>query len=220
VNAARPRVLDWTAVLAGLSQLNKDNPSVLDHNVLVGGAACMFFRDQLEQNPDPDFQVRPYGDEEEKYWLSRDADFATSNPAEIPDLAGNVPLGRLQFGFVLGADEFKENARRIDLTWATNSFSMLIADPLDLWREKEAATQRRSSPQDALHLEILSLTLQKEMVSYAELVAAGKLSAAQWISRASEVKRRFTAVFANPNVERRIKSLQVDELTQFAYPSL
>jgi hypothetical protein len=30
----------------------------LERNVLVGGAACMFYRDQLERINDPDFRVR------------------------------------------------------------------------------------------------------------------------------------------------------------------
>ena len=210
-----PRIFNWRSILAGLAQLHLENPQVLERNVLVGGAACLFYRDQLEQVNDPDFRVRVYAEEEEKVWLSRDVDFATTEPAEIPDLAGSLPVGRLQFGFVLGAEEFKENARNIEVQWGGTLVTMLIADPLDLWREKEAATFRRSRPQDSLHLEVLGTTLQWEMAHYAEKVATGELSFGQWISRIEEVKRRWNAILDNQKLRDRLISVDVAEITDF-----
>jgi hypothetical protein len=101
VNGANPRILDWPAIVAGLAELGAGAPQILQQNVLVGGAACLFYRDQLEQINDPDFRLRAYSAEEEAVWLSRDADFATTEPEKMPDSAGAVPLGRLQMGFVL-----------------------------------------------------------------------------------------------------------------------
>ena len=175
----------------------------------------MFYRDQLERMNDPDFQVRPYSEEEEKVWLSRDADFATTEPEQMPDSAGSVPLGRLQMGFVLGAEEFKENARNVGLRWSNMAFTMLIADPLDLWREKEAATHRRSRPQDSLHLEVLGITLEWEMAHYAEKVAAGEVPFSQWISRVMEVRRRWNSVLSNQKLMIRLLASGVPEITDF-----
>ena len=210
-----PRIFDWQSILAGLAQLHLENPQVLERNVLVGGAACLFYRDQLERINDPDFRVRVYAEEEEKIWLSRDADFATTEPAEMPDIAGSLPLGRLQFGFVLGAEEFKENARHVAVRWDGTQFAMLIADPLDLWREKEAATFRRSRPQDSLHLEVLGTTLEWEMAHYAERVATGELPFGQWISRVEEVKRRWNSILNNQKLRDRLISMGVPEITNF-----
>jgi len=215
VSEGNPRIFDWKSILAGLAQLHRENPQVLERNVLVGGAACLFYRDQLEQINDPDFRVRVYGVEEERSWLSRDADFATTEPAEIPDIAGSLPLGRLQFGFVLGAEEFKENARNVEVRCDSVLFTILIADPLDLWREKEAATFRRSRPQDALHLEVLGTTLRWEMARYAEKVATGELPFGQWISRAEEVKRRWNAILDNQKLKDRLMVTGVPEIADF-----
>jgi hypothetical protein len=215
VSEGLPRIFDWKAILAGLAQLHRENPQVLERNVLVGGAACLFYRDQLEHMNDPDFRVRVYGAEEERVWLSRDADFATTEPAEMPDLAGSLPLGRLQFGFVLGAEEFKENARNVEVRWDGTLFTMLIADPLDLWREKEAATLRRSRPQDSLHLEVLGTTLQWEMAHYAQRVATGELPFGQWIARVEEVQRRWTLILNSQKLRDRLIAVGVPEITNF-----
>jgi hypothetical protein len=215
VSAGNPRIFDWKSILGGLAQLHRENPRVLERNVLVGGAACLFYRDLLERIDDPDFRVRVYGEEEEKVWLSRDADFATTEPAEMPDIAGSLPLGRLQFGFVLGAEEFKENARNVEVRCGGTLFTMLIADPLDLWREKEAATFRRSRPQDSLHLEVLGTTLQWEMAHYAEKVATGELPFGQWLARAEEVKRRWNSILDNQKLRDRLIAVNVPEITDF-----
>jgi len=199
-----------------LAQLHHENRQVLERNVLVGGAACLFYRDQLEHINDPDFQVRVYGNEEEKVWLSRDADFATTEPAEMPELAGNLPLGRLQMGFLVSAEEFKANARTVEINWAQFNFTMLIADPLDLWREKEAATTRRSRPQDIIHSEFLGLTLQWEMAYYAGRVARGELSVHSWLSRSNEVKTRYRSILNHPKLRDRLLAVNVPDITNFA----
>ena len=215
VSAASPRILDWPAILSGLSQLKTDNPWVLENNVLVGGAACLFYRDLLEQINDPDFPSPTYSAEEEKVWLSRDADFATTEPGRMPDSTGQVPLGRLQMGFVLGADEFKENARTVRLEWSSTAFTMLIADPLDLWREKEAATHRRGRPQDSLHLDVLGLILQWETAHYAEKVASGEHPFEQWKARTDEVRRRWNSILNHPKLVTRLLALNVPNLTNY-----
>ncbi|HEX4141833.1 MAG TPA: hypothetical protein VHY09_15905 [Candidatus Methylacidiphilales bacterium] len=202
-----------------MARLQIDNPRILERNILVGGAACLFYRDQLEGINDRDFLPRTYSDEEEKTWLSRDADFATTEPEEMPDRAGDIPLGRLQMGFVLGAEEFRENARRVELRWANTVLTLLIADPLDLWREKEAATHRRARPQDGLHLEILGLTLQWEMVHYAGLVATSELPFVRWKARMEEVKRRWNSILQNPRLRARLQDLNVPEITEYSRSS-
>ncbi len=219
MSGADPRTLDWSTILAGLAQLRTDHPQVLEHNVLVGGAACLFYRDLLERTNDTDFQVRFYSDEEESVWLSRDADFATTEPEQMPDRAGGVPLGRLQMGFVLGAEEFKENARTVRLQWDNTEFTMLIADPLDLWREKEAATHRRSRPQDSLHLEVLGITLQWETAYYAGKVASGELSFHAWKARTEEVRRRWHSVLNDRKLVARLLAFNAPEITRFVTDS-
>ena len=215
MNRSSPRTLDWTSILAGLAELRSESPQILEQNVLVGGAACLFYRDQLERISDPDFRVRTYSAEEERVWLSRDADFATTEPEKMPDHAGTVPLGRLQMGFVVGADEFKENARTVSLKWGAVKFTLLIADPLDLWREKEAAIYQRSRPQDSLHLEVLRTTLQWEIAHYAGAVASGSLSFRQWETRSREIMARWRLVFDYAPLRERLLSLGGPEIANF-----
>jgi hypothetical protein len=121
----------------------------------------------------------------------------------------------VQFGFVLGAEEFRENARNVELSWRDESFTMLIADPLDLWREKEAASYRLSRPQDPLHLQLLGLTLQWDMAFYAGKVATGGLSATQWIARAKEITRRWNSILNSQKLRGRLLSVGVPEITNF-----
>jgi hypothetical protein len=175
----------------------------------------MFYRDQLERQNDPDFRVRTYSEEEERVWLSRDADFATTDPAQMPTSAGGVPLGRLQMGFVLGAEEFKDNARKVRLRWQNTEFCMLIADPLDLWREKEAATFRRGRPQDSLHLEVLATFLRWETIHYADKIATNDLPFHQWISRLTEIRRRWNGLLSDQTLVTRLISLNVAEVTSY-----
>ena len=175
----------------------------------------MFYRDHLERISDPDFQIRLYSEAEEEIWHSRDADFATTDPEQIPENAGEVPLGRLQMGFVLGAEDFKENARKVKLRWDASDFAMLIADPLDLWREKEAAIYRRRRPQDSLHLEVLELTLRWETIHYAEQVKTGEVTFENWQSRLEEVKRRWHSILQNPALIRRLRAQNVPSITEF-----
>jgi hypothetical protein len=215
VSENKSRSLGWEDILTGLAQLYRDNPSVLERNVLVGGAACFFYRDQLKQVNDPDFQVPVYLPEQEKLWLSHDADFATTDPATVPTVSGKVPIGTVQCGFVIGADEFKENARTIKLTWGDTTFTMLIADPLDLWREKEAAIYRVSRPQDGLHLRLLELILQWELAHLAEQVVTGGFSAVQWIARAKEVKMRWNSILNNQKLRDRLIAADVPKITNF-----
>jgi hypothetical protein len=215
VNGAGPRTLDWNSILGGLAELRRSNPQLLEENVLVGGAACLFYRDQLERINDPDFRVRTYSTEEEEVWLSRDADFATTEPEKMPDHVGPIPLGRLQMGFVIGAVEFKENARDVSIETGTVKFSLLIADPLDLWREKEAAIYRRSRPQDALHLEVLGSTLQWEIAHYANAVANGSLLFRRWEARVREISSRWRGVFDYPPLRGRVLSLGIPEMADF-----
>ena len=65
----------------------------------------------------------------------------------------------------------------------------LIADPLDLWREKgRPHSGPVPFPQDSLHLEVLGTTLQWEMARYAEKVATGELPFDLWLSRVDSKK--------------------------------
>jgi hypothetical protein len=130
-------------------------------------------------------------------------------------MSGKVPLGTVQCGFVIGADEFRENARTVRLAWGDTAFTMLMADPLDLWREKEAAIYRVSRPQDRLHLALLELVLQWELAYYGGKVVTGGFSAEQWISRAREVKRRVHSIFQNQKLRDRLIAVNVPEITRF-----
>jgi hypothetical protein len=118
-------------------------------------------------------------------------------------------------GFVLGADDFKENARTVSLEWDNVKFTLLIADPLDLWREKEAAIHRRRRPQDSLHFEVLGTILQWEIAHYAGAVASGVLSFRQWEARTNEIMGRWRSIFNYAPLRTRLLALSVPEVAEF-----
>ncbi len=216
MNEKKSRNLGWEDILSGLAQLSRENPAILERNALVGGAACFFYRDQLKQINDPDFPAPAYAPEQEKLWLSHDADFATNNPEEIPNTIGKLPLGTLQCGSAaIGADAYRENARKVTLTFGDTEFTMLIADPLDLWREKDAIIHRITRPQDGLHLKVLELFLQWELAHYAEGIPKGHFSPDRWIARAKEVKMRYSSIFNSQKLRDRLIAVGVPEITNF-----
>ena len=91
------RNYSWDGVHEALRRIAAHNPDFLPNTVLVGGAACWYYRLALKQAADRDFPVPVFTAEEERVWLSKDLDFMGESPAEISQLIGQPcpPMGTL-----------------------------------------------------------------------------------------------------------------------------
>jgi len=160
----------WEGLSGVIRELLEREPDFLDGAVLVGGAACWFYRSMLEDANDPDFHLPALSQEEEAVWLSKDVDYTNLSPERLASLPPELPVGAFQFGVRLGPEDFLETARVVELVYSDGSaFPILIADPLTLYREKDAAAHKLGRPQDRLHLRALSEYLLLELSRTAEM---------------------------------------------------
>ena len=68
------RNYNWDAIRDGLKRIGSKNPEFLANTVLVGGAACWYYRLTLSKANGPDFPVPVYTPDQERVWLSKDLD--------------------------------------------------------------------------------------------------------------------------------------------------
>ncbi len=161
------RTLDWLGVKGHLRTIHETAPRLLVGGVLIGGAACLAYRALLDAAKDPDFYSPAFSPEEEEVLLSKDLDFANLDAATA-ELVDAVPIGRLQFGVRLGSDDFRDGSRPLKLSYDDGvAFSVLIADPLDLYRKKDATAVKLGRPQDGLHRAILAEFVKWELAAVA-----------------------------------------------------
>src|ERR1700722_8027434 len=74
VPTEKPKV-DWERIKRCLAEIDKNSREFLHRALLIGGAACWFYRIQLKRANDADFKVDLSSPENESQWLSRDIDF-------------------------------------------------------------------------------------------------------------------------------------------------
>src|SRR5438874_12558364 len=91
------RDYSWDEIRAALGRIDAHNPEFLSNTVLVGGAACWYYRLALTKAGDRDFSVPEYTPEEESIWLSKDLDFMGESSEQIAELIGRPcpPMGSL-----------------------------------------------------------------------------------------------------------------------------
>lgn len=143
--------------------MHQQHPDFLRKAILVGGAACMFYRSALARAADPLFPVPAEAETDASLWLSKDADFTNVEPGDFPEHPP-LPLGRLQVGVRLSALDFAETVRAAGLEFSDHEVvPILVADPLELYREKQACVAKLSRPQDQAHLRLLEVYLAYEL---------------------------------------------------------
>jgi len=91
------RNYNWDAIREDLKRIGTRNPDFLANMVLVGGAACWYYRLALSKANDADFPIPVYTPDEERVWLSKDLDFMGESSEEIGQLIGQPcpPMGTL-----------------------------------------------------------------------------------------------------------------------------
>lgn len=206
--ASPSKTLDWAGVKGQLRQIFDKAPRILSDAVLIGGAACLAYRSLLSAADDPDFQAPSFTALEEQNLLSKDVDFANLD-AETAALAGDMPIGRLQFGVRLGSEEFRDGSRPLRLTYDDGvAFSVSIADPLDLYREKDAAAAKLGRPQDRLHLAILAVYVKLELAILAERATVNPAELSEYGKFRSRCKDYAIELFNDFALRRRLAPVE------------
>ena len=201
---APPRTLDWLGVKGQLRTIHETAPQILVEAVLIGGAACLAYRALLDATENPDFRSPIFSPAEEVILLSKDIDFANLD-ASVADLVKSVPIGRLQFGVPLGSDDFRDGSRPLQLSYEDGLvFSISIADPLDLYREKDAAAVKLGRPQDRLHRAILAEFVKWELASLAAQAESDPIRLADYGKLRSRCRDYAPELFQDPSLLRRL----------------
>lgn len=184
-----PPKVDWERAKLCLASLQHESPAFLRQALLIGGAACWFYRHSLLRADDPDFRVPLLSQELEAKWLSKDLDFTGIFSGDafalLPQLtvrdAGNreylqvegVRLGFAQVGLTINPEEAMQHCRVVRFTGpAGEVVEFFVADPVTLYREKLALVQRRNAPADPLHLAVLAEYVRLETCQHSEQLCA------------------------------------------------
>lgn len=222
-----PRV-DWERVKACLVTLHREARPFLSRALLIGGAACWFYRNLLERAADPDFPVPVTSPDDEARWLSKDLDFTGifSGDAEalMPWLVTRdergreylavegVRLGFAQVGLTIDPEAARESCWVAQISGpAGEPVEFFVADPVTLYREKLALTERRNAPADSLHLALLREFLRHEVCVQADALLAGQpLADAKWtLNFLLQVRDRAGEVLDDDRVRRRLGKEQL-----------
>src|SRR6266446_2305478 len=159
------RNYNWDAIREDLQRIEAHNPDFLPNTVLVGGAACWYYRLALKKAADRDFTVPIYTPEEERVWLSKDLDFMGESAEEISELIGQPcpPMGTLlsyagaTLDFIQeGLRMTREAANRTARKARAEDLDFYIVSPGLLFAEKQACTLQKNRPQDPLHREVMA----------------------------------------------------------------
>jgi len=201
---ALPKVYDWNRIRAALRQLEEFFPGLLENVVLIGGGACWFYREALNQWNDPMFRVPLWTNEEEFTWVSKDVDFMGLDEAEATELLQTpfdpethtfhfqgLELDFLEEGIQLTRQNAVLNRRNAQLPEVT----FYVVEATLLYSEKCALLRTKARPQDLLHHRLLVEFLKCEFCR--ELEAINTLNPSRWVARARAVKTSTLDFFAS-----------------------
>ena len=224
---ALPKIYDWKRVRVALKLLAEEFPDEFPTWVLIGGGACWFYRESLQQAGDPDFRVPSVRSEDEIHWLSKDVDFMGLTEAEAAALLKSpfkpethtisyrgLEVDFLEEGFKLTLDAVAANSRDV----RANDFVFAVVNPAILYAEKCALIANKSRPQDHLHRALLAEFLKFEFCTDVETPAT--LEARDWLASARTVKTADLEFFENDERLRRRLTASINRLTAPEHRSL
>jgi len=198
------REYNWDAIREDLRRIAIHNPEFLANTVLVGGAACWYYRLALSKANDPDFPMPVYTPDQERIWLSKDLDFMGESSEEIGQIIGQPcpPMGALleyagatldliEEGLKMTRQAANHTARKAQV----GDLTFYIVSPSLLFAEKQACVlQKKDRPQDALHREVLARFIRMELCR--SLEQPEDLDTKEWLSEAKESKTADNHFFA------------------------
>ncbi len=216
------RSYNWDAIRQDLEGIRTHNAEFLPNTVLVGGAACWYYRLALSKAKDPDFSMPMYTPDQEKIWLSKDLDFMGESIEEIGQLIGQPcpPMGTLieyagatldfiAEGLIMTRRAANQTARKAQ----AGDLTFYIASPSLLFSEKHACTlHKKNRPQDALHREVLARFIKMELCR--SLEKPEELDTKDWLSEAKETKTADMRFFTRDAALQRRLHIAADRLGQ------
>ncbi len=183
--------VNWDTAKTCLAQLHHLAPNILRQGVLIGGIACWFYRNLLSKAKDPDFGVPILTAAQERLWLSKDIDFtnffaqdaremlpehlAKDEHGHLRLLVGGIPIGFAQVGVTFDPDSAWVESWIGTFTWDGNEVQFRILDPVSLYLEKQALSQKRGAPADSLHLAVMAEFLRYETLRQIETLVSAKV---------------------------------------------
>jgi hypothetical protein len=198
------RNYNWDAIREDLERIGTQNPDFLANMVLVGGAACWYYRLALGKAKDPDFPVPVYTPDQERVWLSKDLDFMGESSEEVGQLIGQPcpPMGTLleyagaSLDFIEeGLRMTRQAANRTARKAEVGDLTFYIISPSLLFAEKQACVlQKKNRPQDPLHREVLARFVRMELCR--SLERPEDLDMKEWLNEAKESKTADIQFFA------------------------
>jgi hypothetical protein len=184
--------VNWELAKSCLVELSREAPSILSQGVIIGGIACWFYRHLLSKTQDPDFRVPVLSAEQEQLWLSKDIDFTNFFAQDARELLkehvvqdaqgrvylkiADIPIGFAQVGVTFDPESAWVQSWVGTFTWSEKFVQCRVLDPITLYREKLALSQRRGYESDRLHCALVAEYLRFETCRQVlSLVAAKSL---------------------------------------------
>ncbi|MBI4663518.1 MAG: hypothetical protein HY735_32355 [Verrucomicrobia bacterium] len=230
------RTVDWELAKRCLAALQRNSEGFLGRALLIGGAACWFYRVQLQQANDPDFFLPPLAPQTEAKWLSKDIDFTGIFAGDalellsrfvVRDAEGNsqievegVRVGFAQVGLTIDPEEALREAHVGSFHHEGQLVEFLVIDPVSLCREKQALVQRRNQDQDLLHLALLREYLPWAIVIHAQQLLEARSGVPveeqqQFANFALALRRKMPELLADARIAQRLKPwLEQDTLVR------
>jgi len=182
--------VNWELAKGCLAELSREAPSILSQGVIIGGIACWFYRHLLSKAHDADFKVPVLSAAQEQLWLSKDIDFTNFFAQDARDLLkkyivqdsqgrlqvklANIPIGFAQVGVTFDPESAWTESWIGTFKWEEKTVQCRILDPISLYREKQALSQRRGYESDGLHCALVAEYLRYETCLQVKILAASK----------------------------------------------
>lgn len=231
-SAAGEKIVNWETAKVCLAELARVAPALLKQGVVIGGAACWFYRHLLTKANDPDFKLPEYSAEEEAKWLSKDIDFTNVFAEDarqmlasrlVTDAAGRksirvagVPIGFAQVGVTFDPEGAWEDAWIAEFNVEGAKVECQIIDPIRLYIEKQALAQRRGSESDGLHLRALAEFLRFEIRKRIEALARGALLEEQMraVKFLSDAANKTSELCRDERIAKAIVKIELHRLSR------
>ena len=182
--------VNWELAKGCLAELSREAPSILSQGVIIGGTACWFYRHLLSKAQDPDFRVPVLTAEQEQHWLSKDIDFTNFFAQDARDLLkehvvqdaqgrvylklAGIPIGFAQVGVTFDPESAWAESWVGTFTYGENTIQCRVLNPIALYREKLALSQRRGYESDHLHCKLVAEYLRYETCRQVMSLCAAK----------------------------------------------
>jgi hypothetical protein len=182
------RIVNWELAKRVLAALHQEAPVILAQAVIIGGVSCWFYRQLLAKAGDPDFKVPDLSPAQNTLWLSKDIDFTNFFPEDARRLLPNhvvrdergrqqlvlegVPIGFAQVGVTFDPETAFVDAWIGRFQSGADSIEFRVLDPIALYREKLALSQRRGAEADFMHCSLLAEFLRYETCHQIELLVS------------------------------------------------